>query len=96
MSPAPSSIAPQNISHDDVLAAGRGEQPSVCPLSSEPQPMFGLQLCALQNITDEDVLALVNDEVHQPEVVWVLEDLQASISFFLLFSLHVLRMRPDE
>lgn len=58
--------------------------------------MFGLQLCASQNITDEDVLALVNDEVHQPEVVWVLEDLQASISFFLLFSLHVLRMRPDE
>ena len=32
----------------------------------------------LQNITDEDVLALVNDEVHQPTVVWVLEDLQAS------------------
>ena len=32
----------------------------------------------MQNITDEDVLALVNDEVHQPEVVWVLEDLQAS------------------
>lgn len=29
-----------------------------------------------KNITDEDVLALVNDEVHQPTVVWVLEDLQ--------------------
>jgi len=27
------------------------------------------------------VLALVNDEVHQPEVVWVLEDLQASAAF---------------
>ncbi|EFN59861.1 hypothetical protein CHLNCDRAFT_133663 [Chlorella variabilis] len=29
-----------------------------------------------KNISDEDVLALVNDEVHQPTVVWVLEGLQ--------------------
>lgn len=29
-----------------------------------------------QNITDEDVLALLSDEVHQPAVVWHLEDLQ--------------------
>ncbi len=35
-----------------------------------PAPPF------LQNISDEDVLALVNDEVHQPTVVWVLEGLQ--------------------
>jgi hypothetical protein len=31
---------------------------------------------APQNISDEDVLALVSDEVHQPQVVWALEDLQ--------------------
>ncbi|PSC68493.1 2-isopropylmalate synthase isoform B [Micractinium conductrix] len=29
-----------------------------------------------KNVTDDDVLALVTDEVHQPAVVWVLEDLQ--------------------
>ena len=29
-----------------------------------------------QNITDDDVLALVGDEVHQPTAIWDLEALQ--------------------
>ena len=33
---------------------------------------------AVQHITDEDVLALVNDEVHQPPSIWVLQDLQVN------------------
>ena len=43
-----------------------------------PPSFHPLLPACLQNISDEDVLALVNDEVHQPTVVWVLEDLQAS------------------
>jgi hypothetical protein len=39
----------------------------------------------LQNISDEDVLALVSDEVHQPSVVWVLEDLQVGAHFLHSF-----------
>lgn len=33
-------------------------------------------LCLLQNISDEDVLALVNEEVHAPPTIITLVDLQ--------------------
>ncbi len=33
----------------------------------------------LQNITDEDVLALVSDEVHQPTAIWTLHGLQVGM-----------------
>lgn len=36
-------------------------------------------ILSTQSITDEDILALVNDEVHQPPPIMVLTDLQASI-----------------
>lgn len=49
---------------------------SLTPLLTPTQTAL---LSHTQNITDEDVLALVNDEVHQPTVVWVLEDLQVPI-----------------
>lgn len=39
-------------------------------------PLTNGSLPFLQNITDEDVLALVNDEVHQPPAIWQLQDVQ--------------------
>lgn len=40
--------------------------------------MVGVQSLAdkKKNVTDEDVLALVSDEVHQPEKLWDLLGLQ--------------------
>lgn len=32
-----------------------------------------------KHITDEDILALVGDEVHQPEKLWELLDLQVAL-----------------
>lgn len=34
-------------------------------------------LLMFQNITDDDLVALVSDEVFQPQIVWKLEDVQA-------------------
>lgn len=67
-------LSAQNVGHttsfEDVLA--------LLHLSLVLSQLPSWPPLPMQNITDEDVLALVNDEVHQPEVVWVLEDLQAS------------------
>ena len=50
-----------------------------CECISFPSCLPILLLPCLQNITDEDVLALVGDEVNQPDAVWVLEGLQVRL-----------------
>lgn len=39
----------------------------------------------IQRVTDADLIALVSDEVFQPEVVWKLLDMQVNLDFILLF-----------
>lgn len=42
----------------------------------------------IQRVTDADIIALVSDEVFQPEALWRLLDIQVKLgsSFFCLFS----------
>jgi hypothetical protein len=47
----------------------------------------------LERVTDADLIALVSDEVFQPENVWKLHDLQVSLKFnfsWFIFSFHVM------
>lgn len=41
----------------------------------------------VQRVTDADLIALVSDEVFQPEVVWKLLDMQVNLDFTLLYFL---------
>lgn len=41
----------------------------------------------VQRVTDADLIALVSDEVFQPEVVWKLLDVQVNLDFTLLYFL---------
>ena len=40
--------------------------------------LYLFYLLVLQRVTDADLIALVSDEVFQPEVVWKLHDLQVT------------------
>ncbi|GAB4814561.1 hypothetical protein N2152v2_001607 [Parachlorella kessleri] len=48
-----------------------------------------------KHITDEDVLALVNDEVHQPPSIWVLQDLQVVCGSMGVPTATVIMRGPD-
>ncbi len=37
-----------------------------------------------KDVMDEDILALVSDEVHQPEKLWDVLDLQVALLFFTM------------
>lgn len=41
----------------------------------------------VQRVTDADLIALVSDEIFQPEVVWKLLDMQVNLDFTLLYFL---------
>lgn len=41
----------------------------------------------VQRVTDADLIALVSDEVFQPEVVWKLLDMQVNLDFTLFYFL---------
>lgn len=44
-----------------------------------------------QTITDDDLIALVSDEVFQPQVVWKLGDVQVHVDFISCFNLVFLQ-----
>lgn len=54
--------------------------------------MCDVCLYLIQNITDDDLIALVSDEVFQPQVVWKLGDVQVCMDTKLCFNLLVFNL----